>query len=448
MEQITIKQHVASYVSSSDKKALRALLKKIHDVDVASAISTLELSVICDCILLLSLNAQAKLFVCFEPAMQAQIARRLNRTDLAALFSKMERDTRADLYKALDETQRHVFMPGLAQAERDDICQLASYPEKTVGALMTSSYATLKSGWTAKKALLKLQLEAPDKETIYQTYIVDSQRRLVGTLSLRELILAPETALIDDLMVSEVVKVKLTDEQELAAAKIRDYDLIALPVVNNEQQIVGIVTHDVAMDTAEEEATEDAQKSASIVALNQPVSRSTIWQLYQKRIGWLVLLVFGALLSGAGLAFFEETIEAHIALVFFMPLLVGSGGNAGSQSAALVVRALATGDIRLKDWSKVFIKDLAVASALGITMAATVYFLGLFRGGPEIAFVVAISMASVVLVGSLIGLCLPFILSRLNLDPATASGPLVTTIVDASGVLIYFGFATYILNLG
>ena len=447
MTQTNIQQKVADYVASKDKQSLRALLKKRHDVDVASAISSLDLATICNCLLLLSLNAQAKLFVCFSSERQAEIAKTLNRNDLAALFSKMDRDTRADLYKQLDETQRHVFMPGLAQAERDDICQLASYPEKTVGALMTSSYATLQSGWTAKKALLKLQLEAPDKETIYQTYIVNAQRRLIGTLSLRELILAPAQALIDDLMVSEVVSVKLADEQELAATKIRDYDLIALPVLNDEQQIVGIVTHHVAMDAAEEEATEDAQKSASVVALNQPVSRSSVWQLYQKRIGWLVLLVFGALLSGAGLAFFEETIEAHIALVFFMPLLVGSGGNAGSQAAALVVRALATGDIRLKDWSTAFIKDLAVASALGVTMALTVYLLGLFRGGPEIAFVVAISMASVVLVGSLIGLCLPFILSRLNLDPATASGPLVTTIVDASGVLIYFGFATYMLNL-
>ena len=161
----------------------------------------------------------------------------------------------------------------------------------------------------------------------------------------------------------------------------------------------------------------------------------------------MVLLVFGALLSGAGLAFFEDTIAANIALVFFMPLLVGAGGNAGSQAAALMVRSLATGDVEYKDWTKVLRKDALVAMALGLTMAMTVYFLGLLRGGPEIAIIVAFSMFFVVFVGSIIGLCLPFILSKLNLDPATASGPLVTTIVDASGVLIYFGFASLILQI-
>ena len=161
----------------------------------------------------------------------------------------------------------------------------------------------------------------------------------------------------------------------------------------------------------------------------------------------MVLLVFGALLSGAGLAFFEDTIAANIGLVFFMPLLVGAGGNAGSQAAALMVRSLATGDVKYKDWTKVLRKDALVAMALGLTMAMTVYFLGLLRGGPEIAIIGAFSMLFVVFVGSIIGLCLPFILSKLNLDPATASGPLVTTIVDASGVLIYFGFASLILQI-
>lgn len=331
----------------------------------------------------------------------------MSRNDLAALFSNMEQAARADLYNQLDAQQRQALMPGLAQAERDDIRKLASYPEKTAGALMTSSYATLRSNWTVSKSLIKLRLEVPDKETIYQTYVIDEQRRLLGTLSLRELILAAPDSLIEDIMLSEVISVQVSDDQEKIPQIISYYDVIAVPVLDDESKLVGIVTYDDAMDAAEEEATEDAQKSASVAALDSPMSKISLWELYRKRVGWLVLLVFGALLSGAGLAFFEDTIAANIALVFFMPLLVGAGGNAGSQAAALMVRSLVTGDVKYKDWTKVLRKDALVAMALGLTMAMTVYFLGLLRGGPEIAITVAFSMFFVVFVGSIIAYVYP-----------------------------------------
>jgi len=445
--QKALTEQIIKLLEKSEKVELRHLLKHMHDADFAAAIkgfcapNTLQL------LLLLSLPAQCRLFIYLDPQKQSDVAALMNRNDLAALFSNMEKAARADLYNQLDTQQRQTLMPGLAQAERDDIRKLASYPEKTVGALMTSGYATLRSNWTVSKSLKKLRLEAPDKETIYQTYIIDEERKLLGTLSLRELILSSPNSLIEDIMLSEVVSVQVSDEQEVIPQIISYYDVIAVPVLDDESKLVGIVTYDDAMDAAEEEATEDAQKSASVAALDSPMSKVSLWELYQKRIGWLILLVFGALLSGAGLAFFEETISAHIALVFFMPLLVGAGGNAGSQAAALMIRSLATGDVEYKDWAKVLSKDALVAAALGLTMAITVYFLGLLRGSPEIALIVAFSMFFVVFVGSIIGLCLPFILSKLNLDPATASGPLVTTIVDASGVLIYFGFASLLLQL-
>lgn len=438
-------EKISRLLDQSKKDELRKLLKDKHDADFAAAIEDFPAASILKLLLLLSLTAQANLFIYLDPQQQSDIASLMNRNDLAALFSNMEQAARADLYNQLDKQQRQTLMPGLAQAERDDIRKLASYPEKTAGALMTTGYATLRSNWTVSKSLIKLRLEAPDKETIYQIYVVDEQRKLLGTLSLRELILASPNSLIKDIMLSDVVSVHVSDAQEVIPQIISFYDVIAVPVLDHDDKIVGIVTYDDAMDAAEEEATEDAQKSASVSALDSPMSKVSPLELYQKRIGWLVLLVFGSLLSGAGLAFFEETIAANIALVFFMPLLVGAGGNAGSQAAALMVRSLATGDVEYKDWAKVFSKDALVAIALGLTMGVTVYFLGLVRGGPEIAIIVACSMFFVVFVGSLIGLSLPFILSKLNLDPATASGPLVTTIVDASGVLIYFGFASLLL---
>ncbi|GAA5190071.1 magnesium transporter [Ferrimonas gelatinilytica] len=434
-------------LAANDKRAIRAELEQMHAADFGLAVQEFSPPLAAKLLDLLSLPDHAEVFAYLDPQLQSDIAQLMPRNQLAALFSQMESDERADLFNQLSKEQQHSLLPGLAQAEREDVRKLASYPEKTAGAMMTSDYATLRSHWSVRKALQRLRLEAPDKETIYQTYVIDGDRHLVGTISLRELILCNPEALIADIMLTEVVFVRVDEDQEEVSEKIRHYDLLALPVLDSAERLVGIVTYDDAMDAVVEEATEDAQKAGSVSALETTMDRVSAWELYRKRVGWLILLVFGALLSGAGIAHFEAIIESNVALVFFMPLLVGSGGNAGSQSAALMVRALATGEVEMKDWVKVLGREVFVAGALGLTMAFAVFGLGLMRGGPEIALTVALAMICVVLAGSLIGLCLPFLLSRINLDPATASGPLVTTIVDATGVVIYLGFATLLLDL-
>ncbi len=227
---------------------------------------------------------------------------------------------------------------------------------------------------------------------------------------------------------------------------IARYDLAALPVVDEGGRLVGIITHDDAEDVMQRETTEDFQKIATVLPFSQSVREAGIYVLYTKRIFWLALLVFGNLLSGAGIAFFEDTILAYVSLVFFLPLLIDSGGNAGSQAATLMVRALATGDVALKDWRNLVLRELMVATALGATMAFMVSPIGLMRGGSAIALAVGLTMVLVVIVGSLVGMSLPFLLSRLRLDPATASAPLVTTISDAVGVLVYFSIATMVLS--
>ncbi len=228
---------------------------------------------------------------------------------------------------------------------------------------------------------------------------------------------------------------------------IARYDILALAVVDGAGRLVGIVTHDDATDALQDETTEDFQKISTVLPFSQSLRDAGIGMLYSKRIVWLALLVFGNLFSGAGIAYFEEVILAYVALVFFLPLLIDSSGNAGAQSATLMVRALATGDVALKDWRDLIVRELAVAALLGATMALVVVPLGVWRGGPEIAMVVGATMFLVVIVGSLVGMSLPFLLSRLKLDPATASGPLVTTISDGVGVLVYFSIATLVLSL-
>ncbi|MBF8721195.1 MULTISPECIES: magnesium transporter [Pseudomonas] len=334
-----------------------------------------------------------------------------------------------------------------AQARRDHLLDGRRYPEGTAGALMTSEYSSLDSGLSASQAIDMLRREAADAETIYQSYVLDAQRNLLGTVSLRELILAAPDQPIDRIMVRKVICVCTATCQEDVARLMREHDLLAVPVLDEQGRLVGIVTYDDALDVVVDEATEDFHKGASITNHVGNLKDATIGLLYRKRVLWLVLLVFGNLFSGAGIAAFEETIAAHIALVFFLPLLVDSGGNAGAQSATLMVRGLATGEVVMRDWLRMLTRECGVALALGGTMAVAVASLGVLRGGPEIAVIVASSMLVIVLVGSLIGMSLPFLLSRFRLDPATASGPLVTSIADAAGVLVYFGIASQVLDI-
>lgn len=415
-------------------------------VDVADALDLLSDDELAGALHLIPIEAQARVVGYLPLPRQAQAVAGMPRPAVVGLLERMSSDERADLYNALPEG-REALLPALAQAEREDIRRLASYREGSVGAIMNSQYATLAPALTAAEAIDELRRIAPDRETIYNAYVIDGQRRLVGVTTLRRLILAAPDTRIGDMMEPNPVTARVDDDQIVAANKIARYDFIALPVVDDEQRMVGIVTADDAMDVMEEEATEDFQKAGGSLGGDWPLRMkdATIRLLYRKRIFWLVLLVFANVFSGAGIAYFEDLISANIALVFFLPLLVDSGGNAGSQSATLMVRALATGDVHLRDWAGMLGRELAVAALLGLTMALAVSAVGLFRGGPGIALVVSLTMLVVVVVGSIIGMSLPFLLSRFNADPAAASSPLITTIADASGILIYFTIASRVL---
>ena len=393
----------------------------------------------------LSAETQAKAFGYLPLDQQAAIARIAPRRAFAALLSAMDADERADLWARLDEGAREAIAPALAAAEREDIRRLASYPAGTAGAVMTSEYATLRPEMTAREAIEALRAQAASKETIHVAYVLSPERRLLGTVSLEDLVLAPAGATVAGLMTEDPPFVRAQAPAEDAARMIARYDLQAVPVINGGEAMVGIVTADDAMDVAAEAATEDFHKAGGSARIGVSLRDATVGLLYRKRIAWLVVLVFANIFSGAGIAAFEDVIAANVALVFFLPLLIDSGGNAGSQSATLMVRALATGEARLSDWGRMMGREVMVAGLLGLTMAGAVSLLGLVRGGPEIAVIVALTMVCVVMVGSLIGLSLPFLLSRLGFDPATASAPLITSIADAAGVLIYFAIASALL---
>lgn len=435
-------------IERQDRHAIENLVAELNPADLADFIQNArqpELDI--ELLMAMPLERRAETFGYLPMAVQQELAPRLSPPTLAELVTAMPSDERADLFNLLDDNVRHALFKRLAREEREDLRRLASYEEGTGGAIMSSDYASIPQHLSAARAMEILRDTAPDKETIYQCYVVDEGHRLLGAVSLRELMMAPANRKVADLMVRELVSARVDEPQEEVAKLISRYDLLALPIIDADDKLVGIVTYDDAMDVAEAEATEDMHKSATVGKLETSVGQASLTNLYRSRVGWLVILVFANIFTGAGIAFFEDTIAAHIALLFFMPLLVASAGNAGSQSATLMIRGLATGDVDGRDWMKLLGKEVLVASALGLTMAAAVMFVGFFRAGTDIAMVVAMTMVIVVLVGSVIGMGLPFLLSKFNFDPATASTPLITTIADVSGVLIYFGIATAVLGL-
>lgn len=325
------------------------------------------------------------------------------------------------------------------------------YLQDSTGKIMRKEYVLLDQNLFIEDAIIKLRADVKNKQNIHYVYMYDDAEKLVGVLTIRELLAAEGSERLQDVMIKDVYSLHPEIDQEEAARVFRETDLVSMPVTNEYNEMIGIVHVEDILDVMQEEATEDIHKMAS-VATSPPtlaggLMDASVGLLYRKRIVWLVVLVFMNVFSGAGIAHYEDVIEANIALVFFLPLLVDSGGNAGSQSATLVIRAMAIGDVKIKDWFKMFTKEISVAALMGFTMAAAVSIVGFWRGGLEIAVVVSLTMAIIVIIGSLIGMSLPFIFNKLKLDPATASGPLITSIADIVGVLIYFGIASWYLGL-
>ncbi len=390
---------------------------------------------------------QKSLVLKFMPLpQQLALVIQLPKSELVHVLDAMHSDDFIDLFKALPSALQQQVLPQLSTVSTDVLAQLASYVDGTAGSIMSSNYVTLSPDLNMNEAIAALRNLKDNHDTLYLIYIVDERHHLLGVISLRQIIQAHPDAIIQEVMTHDVVSAEVNDDQEIVARTLAHYDFIALPILDDGGRLLGIVTYDDAMDIAEAESTEDILRAGAIAPFEkQSIKTAPILSLYKNRVFWLVILVFGSLLSSFGIANYEDIIEQNIVLVFFLPLLVGSGGNAGSQSATLMVRALATGDVQLKDWFKLIARESLVALCLGLTMAFAVSILGYIRGDHMVALVLAISMTGIVILGCLIGMSLPFVLNRLKLDPASASAPLVTSICDATGVVVYLFVASQLL---
>ncbi len=332
--------------------------------------------------------------------------------------------------------------------ERPEATRLFDYPPDSAGSRMEPEYAAVRASWTVARALEHIREFGVLSDTLDVIYVLDEERRLLDALPLSEIVLADPSRKIEDLMDQEIVSIGVMEDQEKAVRKMKKHGLSALPVVDASGVLVGIVTAGDAFRIAEEETTEDFHKKAAITPLEKGYNESSVWTLYRKRIVWLSLLGVAGFLSAGVIAVFEETIAAMVVLAAFIPVLIDSGGNTGAQSATLVIRALAVGDLNLNQWLKVIRRELVMGLALGLSLGAVFFLMGVFwRGGPEVGLVVFMAMTCIVLLANLVGGFLPFILIKLKLDPAAAGSPVITTIVDASGLMIFFLIARWYFKL-
>lgn len=390
----------------------------------------------------------AEVFSHLEPGDQDELLRDLSDEETRHLLAELTPDDRTHLLEELpgEVTQRMLNL--LAPDDLREARWLLGYPEDSIGRLMTPDYVAVRQDWTIDQAIRYIRRAGKKSETVNRIYVVDRDLKLTDDIELRRFILADPDSLVEDIMDNSYVSVSAFADSEEAVRVIRRYDQVALPVLDSAGVLVGIVTVDDLLDVAEEEATEDFHRVGSVGPIYTPILETPLTILYQRRIGWLLVLIFVNVFTVAVLSRYEATIQQVAVLASFLPLMIGSAGNAASQSSTLMVRAIATGDVRTSDWLHLLLRELGVAVGLGITMALAASIPGVIYGGTEVAEVVASTMVLVVIVGSLIGMSLPFLLSRFNFDPATASAPLVSSICDISGILIYFTFANWYLGLG
>ena len=431
-------------IAEGDSDGMREVARELHPATVADFSEGLddgELWQLLDC---LSVERQAEIFPYFSMPRQVELVKAADRAHLGPLLEWMAADNRDDLLRELDPDLVEEILPLVAKAERHDIRMLLSCPEGSAGALMTTEYASLPADITAGEAVARLRSQAPNSESIYYIYVLDAQRRLVGFVSLRDLILARPTALISDLMQRDPINVRVEESSERVVEKLAKFDFLAIPVVDDHNRLVGIVTHDDVLDAVRQEATDDAQRIAAISPLGESYLDAAIVSLTWKRGVWLTILFATAAVTAMVLARSPIT---HAWLVAFIPLVIASGGNSGNQSATLVITALSTGDCKLSDWPRILKREFALGLLLGLLLAVPGYLLALiYAPTPMAAMVIPLTIMGVVMLGTMVGSVLPLLFRSIGLDPALMSNPFVSAIVDVVGIVLYMLVAILLLD--
>jgi len=444
MKYAALAPQLRTLLTHSDENTRRDYYDELPDATLADLLKGRSADAIWEILRLVPPHRRALVFGHLDLDHQVELTNSLSRDQLADLITNMSADERVDLFKRLPEEPREGVMPLLARAEREDIRKLSSYAEGTAGAIMTSDYVALTPSLTVAAALDKLRREWPGKETIYYAYVTDEARRLLGFVSLRKLILAKPHALVSEIMKTDVIHVRADELQETTAQIIAKHDLIALPVVNGGEALVGIVTHDDAMDVLTHEATEDILRMASTDS--EEYSNSSILRSSRLRGPWLTVNLGTAMLSSFVVSRFQDTLSSYIILAAMMPIVAGLGGNAGTQTLAVTVRGIALGKISLKKSWRVILKEVGVGCLNGAAIGAIIGMIAYFWfGNPFLGLIMFLAMVTNLVIAGLFGSAIPLTLKALKLDPALGSSVFITAATDVGGFLVFLSLATMLL---
>lgn len=448
-------QFIHKLVQSHDLHRLRDSLIEYAPADIADLLKGLSPEDTAVVFRILPKDLATLTFEYLDYEEQKNILTTLGDARVATILNEMSPDDRTALLEEFPPQAARQLVNLLSKEERQTALTLLGYPESSVGRIMTPDYISIGENWTVGQVLEFIRTHGKESDTLNVVYVVDEKGKFVSDVRLKNMLLAPLTQQIHEIMNPQPVALRVTDDQEGAVQTFKKYDRTALPVIDSGEYMLGIVTIDDVLDIAEEEATEDMHLIGAVEALEDPYIRVPIAELIKKRARWLIVLFIGELLTASAMSYFEDEIHRAVVLALFIPLIISSGGNSGSQAATLIIRALAIGEITLKDWWRVMKREIVTGFCLGMIL----FFLGFMRVvlwsniwgmyGPhamEVGLVVGLSLLGVVMWGVLTGAMLPFILKKLGADPATSSAPFVATLVDVTGLVIYFTLAALILE--
>lgn len=455
MEQVNVTLTETIRVLLEEKKfnTLRDILTTMKPYDIAAIFEELQDEKTPILFRILPKELAAETFVEMDDETQEFLIHGFSDSELKEIVDELFVDDAVDL---IEEMPANVVKRILRQADKDmrkQINELLKYPEDSAGSIMTTEFIVLRPDMTAEMAIKRIRRTGVDKETIYTCYVTDNNNRLIGISTVKDLLLADDDDLVNDLMEENVISVNTLDDQEQVAQMFSNYNFLALPVVDNENRLVGIVTIDDAIDVIQEEATEDIEKMAAVLPSDKPYVKTSVWGIYRKRIPWLLVLMLSATFTSTIISSFEGALASVIVLSSFIPMITGSGGNAGSQASVSVIRALSLGEIEFKSMFKVLWKELRVSILCGATLAAANFIkLMIFdlNGNPNafmIALVVSLTLLGTIMMSKIVGSSLPLLASKIGFDPAVMANPLISTVCDSLSLLIYFGIATTILNI-
>lgn len=443
---------IREMLASEDRAGLQEFCTAIHPAATAEFMQGLSATEAWQVLQFTDEQTRIEVFLYLEPDRQVQILEAEDRQGVADLIDKMAPDDRVDLLEDVDQGVVDEILKLLPADARRDILRLSAHPENTAGAVMTTAVAKLPEDISVRNALEALQSQSDDVETIYYLYIVDDSDHLRGLVSTRELIsnLKKPDTILSDIMETELITVDVDDDQEVVAQKVAKYDLLAIPVVDDQHRMLGIITYDDVIDVVLEEAIEDAHRIAGVDPLEESYLRTSLWTLSWKRGVWLAVLFLFALVTAFALREYDQQLDRWSWLVFFIPLIISSGGNSGSQSATLIITALVRGDIQLSDWWIVVRREILSGLILGGFLAGLGLLAAIFLGiptsdGQAAIFVLPITVVLVVICGTFFGSILPLTFQRLGLDPALMSNPFVAGLIDIVGIVIYLNVAMRLL---